>query len=130
MRLYWVYILASRPGGAIYIGVTGDLSRRVWDHRQGFGKHTSRYHIHRLVYYESYPDVDSAIQREHNMKHWPRAWKTQLIASMNPTWRDLYEELNWKRALPVSWPGLTRPPRSEEQSAPDPGFRAGLTLSA
>ena len=95
MKLYWVYILASRPGGSLYAGVTNDLSRRVWEHKQRKGgEHTRRYKIDRLVYYESYPDVRDAIQREKNIKKWSRAWKTNLILSMNPTWRDLYEELN------------------------------------
>ncbi len=92
---YWVYILASRPGGAIYTGVTNNLSLRVWQHRhrQG-GLHTKRYGIGTLVYYERYDDVRNAIQRERNMKHWPPAWKFNLILEINPTWRDLYEELN------------------------------------
>jgi putative endonuclease len=94
VRTYWVCILASRPGGALYVGVTGNLAQRVWEHKQGRSKHTARYGIDRLVYYETYPDIRDAIQREHNIKHWPRAWTTNLIASMNPTWRDLYEELN------------------------------------
>jgi putative endonuclease len=94
--LAWVYILASRPGGAIYTGVTDDLSLRISQHkqRQG-GLHTKRYGIDKLVYYEAYDDIRAAIQRERNMKHWSRAWKCNLIVRMNPTWRDLYEELNW-----------------------------------
>ena len=96
MKTYWLYILASRPGEALYVGVTNDLSRRVWAHKQGRGgEHTKRYGIDQLVYYESYPDVRDAIQRERNIKHWPRAWKANLIYGMNPTWRDPYEELNW-----------------------------------
>ncbi len=84
----WVYILASRPGGALYVGVTSSLSLRVHEHKQGRGgEHTRRYEIDRLVHYESYADVRDAIQRERNMKHWPRSWKTRLIAGMNPTWR-------------------------------------------
>ena len=95
-KTYWLYILASRPGGALYVGVTNDLSRRVWEHKQGRGgDHTRRYRIDTLVYYESYLDVGDAIQRETSIKRWPRAWKTNLILSINPTWRDLYEELNW-----------------------------------
>ena len=95
MKLYYVYILASRPGGALYVGVTNDLSRRVWEHKQGRGgEHTRRYGINLLVYYESFPNVGDAIQRETSIKRWPRAWKTNLILGMNPTWRDLYEELN------------------------------------
>jgi putative endonuclease len=94
VRQYYLYILASRPGGAIYIGVTNDLIRRVYEHRNGFVEgHTKRYHIHQLVYFEIYSTARDAIQREKNMKHWPRAWKTRLIAQNNPTWRDLYEEI-------------------------------------
>ena len=94
MRQYYVYILASRPGGALYIGVTNDLLRRVYEHRdclvEGF---TKRYNIRRLVYFEIYATARDAIQREKNMKHWPRAWKTRLIFQSNPTWRDLFEEI-------------------------------------
>jgi putative endonuclease len=94
VRQYYVYILASRPGGALYVGVTNDLIRRVAEHRQGLVKgHTKRYGIDRLVYFEPYADVRDAIQREKNMKHWPRVYKTRLIAQSNPTWRDLYEEV-------------------------------------
>jgi putative endonuclease len=94
MRQYYVYILASRPGGALYVGVTNDLIRRVWEHKQGFVPgHTKRYGINRLVYFEVYADVRDAIQREKNMKHWPRVYKTRLIVQSNPTWRDLYEEM-------------------------------------
>jgi putative endonuclease len=88
-------MLASRPGGAIYTGVTNDLSLRVWTHKQGRGGlHTKRYGICKLVYYETYEDVRTTIQRERNIKHWPRAWKCNLIYGFNPTWRDLYLELN------------------------------------
>jgi putative endonuclease len=73
MILYCVYILASRPGGALYVGVTRDLLRRVAQHKQGLVKgHTKRYGIDKLVYFEQYADVRDAIQRERNMKHWPR----------------------------------------------------------
>ena len=92
MILYYVYILASRPGGALYVGVTNDLLRRVAEHKQGLVKgHTKRYKIDQLVYFEQYADV--AIQREKNMKHWPRVYKTRLITESNPTWRDLFDEL-------------------------------------
>ena len=94
MRLYYVYILASRPGGALYVGVTNDLLRRVAQHKQGLVKgHTKRYRIDKLVYFEQYADVRGAIQREKNMKHWPRVYKTRLIAQANTTWRDLFNEL-------------------------------------
>jgi putative endonuclease len=95
MKPYYVYILASRPGGALYVGVTNDLSRRVWEHKTGRGGvHTRRFRIDRLVYYESYPSIADAIQRETSIKRWSRAWKVNLILGMNPTWRDLYHELN------------------------------------
>ncbi len=95
MKLYYVYILASRPGGALYVGVTNDLCRRIWEHKTGKGgDHTQRYRIDRLVYYESYPSIADAIQRETSIKRWSRAWKANLILTMNPTWRDFYEELN------------------------------------
>ena len=94
-RIYWVYILASRPGGAIYVGVTNDLANRVFAHKEGRGsKHTKRYGINRLVWYEAHGEVSAAIQRETRIKRWPRAWKTRLIYAFNPTWRDLYEDLN------------------------------------
>jgi putative endonuclease len=95
VKLYYVYILASRPGGALYVGVTNNLARRIWEHKTGHGSdHARRYGIERLVYYESYPGIADAIQRETSIKRWPRVWKTNLILEMNPTWRDLYEELN------------------------------------
>jgi putative endonuclease len=91
---FYVYILASRPGGAIYIGVTNDLVRRLFEHRNGLVKgFTTQYNIRRLVYFEVYDSIRAAIQREKNMKHWPRAWKTRLITQSNPTWRDLYDEI-------------------------------------
>jgi putative endonuclease len=94
VRQFYVYILASRPGGAIYVGVTGDLVRRVYEHKQKHvSGHTKNYNIRRLVYFEAYDSPTAAIQREKNMKHWPRAWKTRLIAQMNPEWRDLYDEI-------------------------------------
>jgi putative endonuclease len=94
VRQYYLYILASRPGGALYVGVTNDLVRRVHEHKngtiQGF---TTRYGIDRLVYYEVHDTAYAAIQREKNIKHWPRVWKTRLILQSNPTWRDLYGEI-------------------------------------
>jgi putative endonuclease len=90
-RSYWVYILASRIGGTLYIGVTNDLVRRVYEHRSdlipGF---TSQYGVHRLVYYEEYSDAESAIRREKRLKKWKRAWKIELIEKQNPNWDDLY----------------------------------------
>jgi putative endonuclease len=89
-----LYILASRPVGAIYVGVTSDLVRRVYEHKTSdVDGHAKRYGIDRLVYFEVYDSIRDAIQREKNLKHWPRAWKTRLITEFNPTWRDLYEEI-------------------------------------
>jgi len=91
---FYLYILASRPGGAIYVGVTNDLVRRVSEHRSGLIEgHTKRYHIHQLVHFEVFSTARDAIQREKNIKHWPRAWKTRLIARTNPSWRDLFDEI-------------------------------------
>jgi putative endonuclease len=91
---YWIYILASRPGGTLYVGVTNDLVRRVYEHREGLiPGFTKRYGVKMLVYYEQYDSPAFAIQREKNIKHWPREWKIDLIVSMNPDWRDLYDEI-------------------------------------
>jgi putative endonuclease len=95
MRGGWVYIVTNRPNGTLYLGVTSDLARRITEHRQGsIDGFTKRYGLGRLVWYEAHPDIRDAIQREHTMKHWSRAWKVRLILDLNPDWRDLYEELN------------------------------------
>jgi putative endonuclease len=94
MKQYYLYILVSRPGGALYIGVTNDLVRRVYEHKHGPVKgHTTQYGIDKLVYCEIFDSARAAIQREKNMKHWPRAWKTRMITETNPAWRDLYDEI-------------------------------------
>jgi putative endonuclease len=94
MRGGWVYIVTNRPNGTLYIGVTSDLARRSYEHREslidGFSK---RYGLKRLVYYERYEDIRDAIQREKTLKHWSRAWKVKLIHAMNTEWRDLYDTL-------------------------------------
>jgi len=91
---YYVYILASRRDGAIYVGITNDLVRRVYEHRikavPGF---TSKYNITRLVWFEIYDDAISAISREKELKKWKRSWKIQLIETQNPEWHDLYESI-------------------------------------
>jgi putative endonuclease len=93
-RQYWVYMMASRPGGALYIGVTNDLTRRVWQHKNGQGSaHCRKYKIDQLVWCEEFADVREAIQRETSMKRWPRVYKTRLILEFNPTWRDLSIDL-------------------------------------
>ena len=85
----WIYIMASRRNGTLYIGVTSDLVRRVWEHREGVA--TKRYGCKTLVWYEHAPDIASAIQREKQMKEWQRHWKLRVIERMNPDWNDLFE---------------------------------------
>jgi putative endonuclease len=95
MKPGWVYFLSNRPNGTLYVGVTANLSRRVWEHREGLIRgFTKRYGLTRLVYYEPYDDIRLAIQRERNIKHWPRSWKVRLILDLNPEWADLYDTLN------------------------------------
>lgn len=93
-KTYYVYILSSRRNGTLYIGVTNDLERRLYEHRnnliEGFSK---RYKIHHLVYYESAEDVHAALQREKQFKRWTRKWKIELIEKVNPEWRDLADDL-------------------------------------
>jgi putative endonuclease len=90
----YVYIVTNRRNGTLYVGVTSDLPRRAFEHREGvIDGFTKRYGLKRLVYYEDFDDIRDAIQREKNMKHWPRAWKVRLIHAMNPDWSDLYEML-------------------------------------
>jgi putative endonuclease len=89
-----VYILASGPRGTLYIGVTKDLIKRVYEHRQGIGSEfTKKYSVHRLVYYEDTTDIEVAIAREKQLKKWNSEWKIELIISMNPQWKDLYEDI-------------------------------------
>ena len=94
MREYFVYILASRRNGTLYVGMTNDLARRTFEHREGAGAiFTKRYGVGLLVYFESYQDVWEAIAREKALKKWRRAWKLNLVETTNPQWRDLYETL-------------------------------------
>jgi putative endonuclease len=90
----WVYIVTNRPNGTLYTGVTSNLARCVWEHREGVAdSFTKRYGLKRLIFAERHTDIRTAIQREHNMKHWPRAWKVRLILAANPRWDDLYGQL-------------------------------------
>jgi putative endonuclease len=94
MKSYWVYILASRPRGTLYVGMTNDLVRRVYQQREGLVEGFSReYGVKVLVYYEEHATALAAIQREKNIKHWPRAWKIELIRSLNPDWCDLWDDI-------------------------------------
>jgi putative endonuclease len=93
-RTYYVYILASKRNGTLYIGVTNNLLRRVQEHKSNLnGGFTSRYHVHMLVYYETTSSILGAIEREKRLKKWKRAWKLKLIEAENPYWKDLYPEL-------------------------------------
>ena len=90
----WVYILASKPNGTLYTGVTTKLPRRIWEHRNGlvYG-FTARYRVRHLVWYRDYETIRDAIADEKRIKRWRRVWKIELIEQMNPDWRDLYFEL-------------------------------------
>jgi putative endonuclease len=90
----WVYIMTNRPNGTLYVGVTVNLARRVWEHREGVvAGFTKRYGLKLLVYAEWHETLQAAKQRERNIKHWPRAWKIRLILKGNLGWDDLYEEI-------------------------------------
>ena len=90
----YVYIMASAPNGILYVGVTSDLVRRVYQHRNGLiAGFTKRYSVKRLVYFEYHEGIQAAIQREHNIKHWSRKWKVRLILADNPDWNDLYDSI-------------------------------------
>jgi putative endonuclease len=94
VKSFYVYILASRRIGTLNVGVTSDFVRRIWEHKSdlidGF---TKSYQAHRLVYFEETPDAECAIRREKQLKKWNRVWKLRLIESINPDWKDLYEEI-------------------------------------
>lgn len=90
----WVYIITNRKFGTLYTGVTSDLSRRAWEHKEGVvDGFTARYALKHLVYAEPHDDIRLAIQREKNIKHWPRVWKIKLIEESNPAWDDLFDRL-------------------------------------
>jgi putative endonuclease len=91
---FYVYILASRKNGTLYIGVTKDLIKRVFEHKEKVIKgFTSKYGVDKLVYYEHFTDINAAISREKNIKKWKRNWKLRIIIENNPEWKDLYNEL-------------------------------------
>jgi len=94
MKSYYVYILASKRNGTLYIGVTNSLARRVYEHKAGIiDGFTNKNNIHQLVYYERFDDVKSAIGYEKRLKKWNRKWKLELIEKNNPQWKNLYEDL-------------------------------------
>lgn len=118
-----VYILASRKHGTLYIGVTSDLPKRIYEHRIGAIRgFTRRYGVKRLVYVETFDDIEAAIVREKRMKEWQRNWKVQLLERVNPEWEDLavsllgFEPLP-KPPIPHRHPGESRDPRTRKPAA-------------
>ncbi len=108
-HLYFVYMLASRRNGTLYIGVTNDLMGRTWEHKnkiaEGF---TKKYGVHVLVWYETFGDIHAAIAREKQLKGWNRAWKIKLIEQTNSGWNDLYERMLGQIGVP-DLPGSPSP---------------------
>jgi putative endonuclease len=91
---YYIYILASRTGGTLYVGITNDLIRRVYEHKsKSTDSFTEKYDVVKLVYFEQFDDPENAIKREKRLKKWSRAWKISLIEKDNPDWDDLYPEI-------------------------------------
>ena len=93
-KQYSVYILASRKNGTLYIGITSNLVKRIWEHKEKVVKgFSSKYGVDRLVYYEIFDDPENAIKREKRLKEYKRQWKIDLIVKENPEWKDLYKEI-------------------------------------
>ena len=91
---FFIYILASKRNGVIYTGVTSDLIKRIWQHKNNVNSgFTSRYKVYKLVYYEVHSMVESALRRERRLKEWQRQWKIDLIEGLNPEWKDLYSSI-------------------------------------
>ena len=89
-----VYIVTNRPRGVLYVGVTSDLPKRIWQHKQGQGSaFTAKYRLYKLVWYQLHETMEEAIAHEKRLKFWKRGWKIELIEKTNPTWRDLYPTL-------------------------------------
>jgi putative endonuclease len=100
-KQYYVYMMASKRNGMLYIGVTSELIKRVYEHKNDMAEgFTSKYHIHDLVYFEIAENVTSAISIEKQLKKWNRTWKIELIVKKNPEWRDLYHDLVKQRQYP------------------------------
>jgi putative endonuclease len=90
----WVYIMTNKPRGTLYIGVTSDIARRAYEHREGAVEgFTKQHRLKRLVFVERYEKIQTAIQHEKTIKHWPRTWKIKAIVAQNPDWDDLYSKL-------------------------------------
>ena len=94
MKEYYVYIVASKKNGTLYVGVTVSLKRRVWEHKSGAGEgFTAKYGVGKLVYFERFNSIEYAIKREKQIKKWNRKWKLGLIERANPDWTDLFDEI-------------------------------------
>jgi putative endonuclease len=94
MEQYYVYIMSSKQNGTLYVGVTSDLVKRVFEHKQNLVEgFTKKYHVHDLVYYEVHKEIKNALTREKQIKKWNRDWKLRIIEEMNPEWKDLYDSI-------------------------------------
>jgi putative endonuclease len=94
VKQFYVYILASKRNGTLYVGVTSDLTKRVWEHKSKLVKgFTEQYGVDKLVYYEVHSDAENAILREKQIKKWNRSWKLRLIEEKNPDWKDLFDDI-------------------------------------
>lgn len=94
MKQYYVYMLASKRNGTLYVGITSELKQRVWQHKHNLvSSFTKKYEVHSLVFFEMIENPQSAIQFEKRLKRWRRKWKLQLIEEMNPEWKDLYNDI-------------------------------------
>jgi len=94
MKKGFVYIMSNKQDGVLYIGVTSDIVKRVYEHKNGFvDGFTKQYNLKNLVYYEVYDDIEEAIKREKQLKNWHREWKTELVNKQNPHWEDLYDSI-------------------------------------
>ncbi|MFC1724094.1 GIY-YIG nuclease family protein [candidate division KSB1 bacterium] len=94
IKKYYIYIMSNKKDGTLYIGITNDLKRRVYEHKDGKIKgFTKRYNLDKLIYFEEFKNIDEAIIREKMLKRWNRTWKTELLEKSNPDWKDLYDDL-------------------------------------
>ncbi|MFN9115982.1 MAG: GIY-YIG nuclease family protein, partial [Bacteroidota bacterium] len=104
----WVYIMTNKAFGTLYIGMTADLMRRIWEHKHGMiDGFTKKYGLHHLVYYECHDALENAAMREKQLTEWKRNWKLRLIMDMNPNWNDLYNDFVYSQAADMG-PGLRR----------------------
>jgi putative endonuclease len=116
-HIYYVYMLASRRNGTLYVGVSNDVMRRSWEHKNDLVEDfTKKYGVHILVWYEVYEDINAAIAREKRLKRWNRAWKIRLIEESNSGWNDLYDRLRGDISLP-DLPGSPSPRVAARRSA-------------